>query len=373
MEEVKLNSAQRNILPYLLAFFGAAVGIVGLLTPWVSIGARGINGSGTAQGKITYLVVGSLLILGLAGFINQLRNYKKIIALATMAICFDVLVSYAVWLNRVLGAIDNFNDASKKLDDFGGIFGGALSNLANSIQPSITTGFYMVCTGAVIGIVASALIFRQSSHHNSVDQFNMGKNVIEGSSFGIHKKYYFGIPQIPFYVILVATVLGLVFIVSGSSSFRVNNELIPNSSNSSSPSSVESEDGSLNLFDCMQVANLRNAIKLNQSRFSGDPEPTDIFIATQFKFINQCDKTVIGIKGSMSFQNVVGDVVFVGTYTDDKTIQVGESVTTSLNTGWTFNQFEDEHGQLARMDESKTRAVLTLSKIAFDDGTSISE
>jgi hypothetical protein len=373
VEEVHLNSAQRNILPYLLAFFGAVIGIVGLLTPWVSIGVRGINGSSNGQGKITYLVVGSLLILGLTGFIDQLRNYKKIIALATLAIGFDALVSYAIWLNRVLGAIDNFNDASKKLEDFGGIFGEALTNLANSIQPSITTGFYMVCTGAATGIVASILIFRQPYQNNSVNQLNMEKIAIEGSSSGVLKRYYFGIPQIPFYVILLATVLGLVFIVNGSSSFRINNELIPNSSNSSSPSSTESEDVSSNLFDCLQVANLRNAIKLNQSRFSGDPEPTDIFIATQFKFTNQCDKTVIGIKGSMSFQNVVGDVVFVGTYTDDKTIQVGESVTTSLNTGWTFNQFEDEHGQLARMDESKTRAVLTLSKIAFDDGTSISE
>jgi hypothetical protein len=75
----------------------------------------------------------------------------------------------------------------------------------------------------------------------------------------------------------------------------------------------------------------------------------------------------------MIFQNVVGDEIFTGNYTDDNTIKVGESITSSLDFGWTFNEFEDEHGVLAGVDQSKTTAILKLSKVAFEDGTSLSE
>ena len=372
MDEVQLNPAQRNILPYLLALTGAVVGILGLLTPWLSIGARGISGSSSNPGKLTYLVISSLVVLGLGAFIDQLRNYKKVIALVTMAICFDVLASYAIWANQAFSAIGDFNDAAGELNDLGGLFGGALSSLADSIEPSITTGFYMVCASAVIGIVSSVLVFRQPKNQNSEDLFNPDIDAIQDEISMKHQKQYFGVPQTPFFITLASAVLGLAVVVAGSGSSELNKAINSNLLNPFGSNSTESEDVSSDVFNCLEVRNTKNSIKLNQSSFSGDPSPSDIFVATQFRITNNCGKAVIGIKGTMIFQNVVGDEVFTGNYTDDKTINIGESFTSSLDYGWTFNEFENEHGVLAGTDESKTKAILKLTKVAFDDGTSLS-
>ena len=373
MEEVQLNPAQRNVLPYLVAFAGAAIGILGLLTPWLSIGARGISGSSSDQGKLTYLVVGSLIVLGLSTFVEQLRRYTKIISLVTMAICFDVLVSYAIWANRAFSAVEDFNNASENLDDFGGLFGDALSNLANSIEPSVTTGFYMVCAAAVIGLVASILIFAKPSKANASDETKSDQSAVEGESIENGMRSHFGVSRIQFIVTVAGAILGLVFVIVGSGSNELSSSLNSNSLNPLSANNNETEEVSSDVFDCLQVTNTKNVIKLNQSRFSGDPSPTDIFVATQFRIINNCGKEVSGLKASMIFQNVVGDEVFTGEFTEDQTIKVGESITTTLNSGWTFNEFEEEHGVLAGMDASKTKAILMLSKVAFEDGTTISE
>ena len=288
-----------------------------------------------------------------------------------MAICFDVLVSYAIWANRAFSAVNDFNDAAGKLDDFGGLFGDALSNLTNSIEPSITTGFYMVCASAVIGIVSSVLIFRQPSQGESQDLSNPKEDAVDANAPVNDEKQYFGVSQVPFFITLAAAILGLAVVVAGNGSSELTGAINSNPLNPIGSNSTETEDVSSDVFDCLEVRNTRNLIKLNQSSFSGDPEPTDIFVATQFRITNNCGKAVSGIKGSMIFQNVVGDEIFTGNYTDDKTINVGESITSSLDFGWTFNQFEDEHGVLASVDQSKTKAILKLSKVAFEDGTSI--
>ena len=167
--------------------------------------------------------------------------------------------------------------------------------------------------------------------------------------------------------------MGLAVVVAGSGSSELTRAINSNPLNPIGSGSTETEDVSSDIFNCLEVNNTRNSIKLNQSRFSGDPEPTDIFVATQFRITNNCGKAILGIKGSMIFQNVVGDEIFTGNYTDDNTIKVGESITSSLDFGWTFNEFEDEHGVLAGVDQSKTTAILKLSKVAFEDGTSLSE
>lgn len=372
MEEVQLNPAQRNILPFLVAFAGAAIGILGLLTPWLSIGARGISGSSSDQGKLTYLVVGSLIVLGLTTFVEQLGRYTKIISLVTMAICFVVLVSYAIWANRAFSAVEDFNNASENIDDFGGLFGGALSNLADSIQPSVTTGFYMVCAAAVIGLIASILIFAKPSKVKPEAELDLEGNHVESLSSDDGMQSHFGVSRIQFIVTVVGAILGLIFVIAGSSSSELSSSLNSSSLNPLATNNNETEDVSSDVFDCLQVSNTKNIIKLNQSRFSGDPSPTDIFVATQFRITNNCGKEVSGLKASMIFQNVVQDEVFTGEFTEDQSIKVGESITTTLNSGWTFNEFEEEHGVLAGMDASKTNAVLMLSKVAFQDGTSIS-
>lgn len=122
---------------------------------------------------------------------------------------------------------------------------------------------------------------------------------------------------------------------------------------------------------CVQVTNVANKIKLHQGSFSGDPDPTDIFVATQFSITNNCDKAIVGLKGTESFQNVVGDEIFSGNFTSDLTIKAGATTKTSATRGYTFNQFEDAYGALGSTDSAKTKSVLTLTKIVFDDGTSL--
>jgi hypothetical protein len=126
-----------------------------------------------------------------------------------------------------------------------------------------------------------------------------------------------------------------------------------------------------NPLDCVAVKNIGNKIKLNQPRFSGDPDPTDIFVVTRFSITNSCNQAVIGLKGTETFQNVVGDVIFSGNFTSDLTIQAGASAQTSGDRGYTFNQFEDAYGTLGSTDQAKTLSLVELSKIVFADGTTL--
>lgn len=368
MDEIQLTPAQRNIFPFVLALIAAAVALVGLFTPWLSIGANGLSGSKSDQGTFTYLVILSSLILGLTAFVPQLKSHKKFIALLTGILSLEVLISYAIWAAQVLKAIKNFNTAADKLGNLGGLFGGALSNLANNLKPSITTGFYMVCAGAILGLVSSALIFRQTLNSGSDETLS----AIETTSdeHGVKNKY-FGVSQPQFILSVALAIVGLVLVIISAYSSSISDSVSSATGNSSNSNSNVAASASSDAFKCARVENVRNLIKLNQPSFSGDPEPTDIFVVTQFSITNNCDKPIIGIKGDVAFQDVVGDTVFTGNYTDDETIPVGTTLTTSSTTGWTFNEFEDQYGQLAGMDQSKTHAVMNLTKVAFGDGTSI--
>jgi hypothetical protein len=369
MEEIQLTPAQRNIFPFVLALVGSAVALLGLFTPWLSIGANGLSGSKSDQGSFTYLIVLSSLLLGLTAFLPRLKAYKKFIALLTGILSLEVLISYAIWAAQVLKAIKNFNDAADKLGNLGGLFGGALSNLADNLKPSITTGFYMVCTGAILGLLSSALIYKQK-----VDFVPLSESVegVEESSDtqGLGRKN-FGFSQVQFILAISVAVAGLALVTISAYSSSISDSLSSATDNTSTSNSNSVASTSSDAFKCVKVRNVRNSIKLNQPSFYGDPEPTDIFVVTQFAITNNCDKPIIGIKGSVTFQDVVGDTVFTGNYTDDETVAVGAILTTSATTGWTFNEFEDQHGRLAGMDQAKTHAVMNLSKVAFGDGTSI--
>jgi hypothetical protein len=310
-------------------------------------------------------------LLGLTNFVEQLKKHTKIIAFIAGAVSIDLLISYAIWANRVISAISDFHKAADKIGDLKGLLGDALANITKSIQPAITTGFYMVCIGALFGLVASILVFRKHSQNvllHGEGDLSANPEIIDPS---LAKKEYFGIPQLHFFAGSFIAILGLIFVVSNTGSTGLANSLDLGQSSSSSTGSSSTKDVSSDVFRCFKVENMRNIIKLNQPSFNGDPSPTDIFAASQFRFTNNCDKNVVGIKGSVSFQNVVGDTIFNGGYTNDQTVPVGGSITTSLDTGWTFNQFEDQHGQLAGIDQTKTHAVMTISKVAFEDGTSL--
>jgi len=370
MDEIQLTPAQRNIFPFVLALAGAGVALVGLFTPWLSIGANGLSGSRSDQGNFTYLIILSSLILGLTAFVPLFKPHKKFIALLTGIFSLEVLISYALWAAQVLKAIKNFNTAADKLGSLGGLFGGALSNLANNLKPSITTGFYMVCVGAILGLIASALIYKQTGKSEHSDEFEAGTE-IASNEHGLEKKYL-GVSQVQFILSMVLAIAGLVLVVISAYSSSISDSLSAATGGSSSSNSNAAASASSDAFKCAKVENVRNLIKLNQPSFSGDPEPNDIFVVTQFEITNNCDKPIIGIKGDVSFQDVVGDTVFTGNYTDDETIAVGASLTTSSTTGWTFNEFEDQYGKLAGIDQAKTHAVMNLTKVAFGDGTSIS-
>jgi hypothetical protein len=369
MEEIQLTPAQRNIFPFVLALLGAAVALVGLFTPWLSIGANGLSGSKSDQGNFTYLIILTSLLLGLTAFVPQLRAHKIFIALVTGILSLEVLISYAIWTAQVLKAIKNFNEAADKLGNLGGLFGGALSNLANNLKPSITTGFYMVCAGAILGLVSSALIYKQNMKVESPTESVEGLAL--SSEPQVLEKRYFGVSQVQFIVVMAIAIAGIALVTISAYSSSISDSLNSGSGNSSSASSSIAASTSSDAFKCVKVNNVRNLIKLNQPSFYDDPEPTDIFVVTQFRIVNNCDKPIIGIKGSVTFQDVVGDTVFTGNYTDDETIAVGATLTTSASTGWTFNEFEDQHGQLAGMDQAKTHAIMSLTKVAFGDGTSI--
>ena len=167
-------------------------------------------------------------------------------------------------------------------------------------------------------------------------------------------------------------IFGLVFGFT-STSTRNNSDIVNNKSTIDSSTSENSKSISESTFACVEISNANNRIKLNVSRFSGDPDPTDIFVVAQFEITNNCEKTIIGSKGSVDFQNVVGDTIFTGDWTNDNSIKSGSTFLTSSGIGWTFNQFEDVSSQLRALDASKTKAILTLSKVVFEDGTSITD
>jgi hypothetical protein len=173
--------------------------------------------------------------------------------------------------------------------------------------------------------------------------------------------------------ISVLATLTLVAIVALSGNSKLDESLNSASGGLSTSSDSSQKSESAKVFDCLDVANTGNAIKLNQPSFSGDPDPTDIFVATKLRMTNNCGKAIEGVKGTVNFMNVVGDTIFTGGFTDDNTILPEASISTSLNTGWTFNQFEDEYGVLQSTDQTKAKAVLIVSKIVFADGTSLSE
>ena len=371
MEDFQLTPAQRKIFPYVLSLAGGALAFIGLLTPWLTIGANGLSGSKSDQGNFTYLIIAFSLTLGLSFLITQLKPYKKFLAIITGVISLEILISYVIWGVQVLSAIRNFNKATDNLGSLGGLFGGALSNLAKSLKPSITTGFYMVCAGALLAIIASMIIFKETSASEKLETTEVQDSGVNDTGTFIDKNTYFGLSKSQFIFAAVLSIAGLVLVVISALSNRIPESL--NSASSNTSSSSNSLTTSVDAFKCLKVDNVRNLIKLNQPSFSGDPEPTDIFAVTQFKITNNCGKQIIGIKGSVTFQDVVGDTVFTGSYTDDQTIDVGASLITSADTGWTFNEFEDQYHQLAGLDQTKTHAVMALTKVAFGDGTSINE
>jgi len=358
MEDVQLNPNQKKVVPNVVALGGALIGFIGLLTPWISVGGSGLSGSSSTQGRLTYFVILSLIFLGLSVFIARLRRFIRIISLLCIVICTEVLVSFGMWLFQALKAIHEFNDSVGKLDNLGGLFGDALANITKTIKPSITTGFYMVLAAALIGLVTGLIVYFNSLADINSDEpseksiLNLSKvQTISGS---------------------VVAALSLVAIVALSGNSNLGNSLDLGSEGSGSTSNAH-KSASSSVFNCLKVTNVANAIKLNQPSFSGDPDPTDIFVATKLRITNKCGKSIVGIKGSVDFQNVVGDTIFTGGFTDDNTILSGESFTTSLNTGWTFNEFEDEYGLLGGMDQTKTKAILVLTKVAFEDGTMLTE
>jgi hypothetical protein len=123
--------------------------------------------------------------------------------------------------------------------------------------------------------------------------------------------------------------------------------------------------------ECLSVENIGNVIEENVARFDGDPNPTDIWVYPQFRYSNDCDQAIIGLKGSISFQDVVGDEIFSGDWTEDTTIPAGTYLDSDPQYGYDFNEFEDAHGLLLGRDASKTNTVFTLETIVFEDGTKV--
>jgi PBP1b-binding outer membrane lipoprotein LpoB len=127
-----------------------------------------------------------------------------------------------------------------------------------------------------------------------------------------------------------------------------------------------------NPIECLLVENIGNIIDENVESFDGDPSPTDLWVYPRFRYSNNCEQNVVGMKGSISFQDVVGDEIFNGGWTEDITIPMGKSVKSDPNSGYEFNQFQDQHGVLTGTDENKTTAVFMIETLVFEDGTKIS-
>jgi hypothetical protein len=119
------------------------------------------------------------------------------------------------------------------------------------------------------------------------------------------------------------------------------------------------------------VENIANEIETNAARFDGDPNPTDIWVYPQFRYSNDCDQDVIGLKGSISFQDVIGDEIFSGDWTEDATIPAGTYLDSDPRLGFDFNEFQTEHGLLLGIDASKARTTFTIETIVFEDGTRV--
>jgi hypothetical protein len=124
-----------------------------------------------------------------------------------------------------------------------------------------------------------------------------------------------------------------------------------------------------NPIDCLAVENIGNVIK-EIPAFSGS-SVYDLWVQPRFRYSNYCSKPVVGLKGTVSFQNVLGDEIFSGNWTDDYTISVSKAVKSDPDDGFKFSQFDDEHGVLLGLDAKKAKAVFTLETLVFDDGTKL--
>jgi hypothetical protein len=124
-----------------------------------------------------------------------------------------------------------------------------------------------------------------------------------------------------------------------------------------------------NPIDCLAIENTGNVIKETPA-FSGS-SINNLWVQPRFKYSNYCEKNVVGLKGTVSFQNILGDEIFSGEWTDDYTISVGKAVKSDPDEGYKFTQFDDEHGVLLGLDAKKSNAVFTLETLVFDDGTKL--
>jgi hypothetical protein len=123
--------------------------------------------------------------------------------------------------------------------------------------------------------------------------------------------------------------------------------------------------------ECVTVENISNVIEENVSSFEGETTPTDIWVYPQFRYSNNCDQDIVGLKGDISFRDVVGDEIFNGEWTEDLTIPAGTFLDSDPEFGYEFRDFEPEHGLLSGRDASKTKTIFTLKRIVFEDGTTV--
>ena len=126
-------------------------------------------------------------------------------------------------------------------------------------------------------------------------------------------------------------------------------------------------------FDWFLIENTRNRIKDNQPGYSGDIDPDHVRVFIDLEVTNNCDQAIDGIKGSIDFQNVVGDTIFRANLVIDETIEPGATVETPRDEFYEFNMFQDEHGILLTVSADKARAVTEIERVVFSDGTIVEE
>lgn len=366
MDNFEITPEQKKFFPYLLLLLAAIVSSLGLFSSWISIGVIGYSGRNSDPGTYTYILIISFIVVGFSVFVEKIKFYASFLAVLSLILTINILVSYLLWAKEFQQAVSEFRKSSDSLDDLGGLFGNALSGLLDSIKPSLSIGFYLVVASSILGLVGNILVIKNQNFsrpymndENSLKAKNLLSNI--------------GLTRIQMIVCSIVFVFSLFVVISNSSGMDLDKLTNLSSGAATSNSNDSILDTNTKIFECVEVKNTKNQIRVNQPSFDGDPNPTDVFAASQFRITNNCEKSIIGISATVDFKNVVGDTIFTGRFTDDHTVAKGDSYLTSLSRGWTFNQFEDEHGLLTGIDASKTKSIMSLSKIVFNDGTSITE
>ena len=104
--------------------------------------------------------------------------------------------------------------------------------------------------------------------------------------------------------IIPGALLALVIVSSSLNGGGGSSSTNPSTNNSTEEVETEAPATEASTTECLSVENISNLIDENAPSYDGDPNPEDIFVSPQFRYSNDCDQDIIGLKGSVVFEDI---------------------------------------------------------------------